>query len=64
MGTDSAPEVAVPYAAFKAADFVVQFATEYGRASECDLKTIQGITHKLLVRFSIAGDENKEYPRF
>ena len=43
-------ETAVPYTAFKKAGFEVQFATETGRAPECDKKMLQGVTQKLLVR--------------
>jgi putative intracellular protease/amidase len=42
-------ETAVPYAAFKLAGFEVQFATENGKAPECDKKMLRGITQKLLV---------------
>lgn len=42
-------ETAVPYLAFKQAGFEVQFATENGRAPECDKKMLRGITQKLLV---------------
>ncbi|KIN01108.1 hypothetical protein OIDMADRAFT_103782 [Oidiodendron maius Zn] len=41
-------ETAVPYTAFKKAGFEVQFATETGRAPECDKKMLQGVTQKLL----------------
>jgi putative intracellular protease/amidase len=44
-----AVETAVPYAAFKLAGFEVQFATENGKAPECDKKMLRGITQKLLV---------------
>jgi putative intracellular protease/amidase len=42
-------ETAVPYGAFKKAGFDVQFATENGKAPECDKKMLRGITQKLLV---------------
>ncbi|TVY26242.1 Uncharacterized protein LHYA1_G004961 [Lachnellula hyalina] len=41
-------ETAVPYAAFKKAGFKVEFATENGKAPECDKKMLQGITQKLI----------------
>lgn len=44
------PETAVPYAAFKKAGLEVQFATENGKAPECDKKMLEGLTQKLLVR--------------
>jgi len=41
-------ETAVPYTAFKKAGFEVQFATENGKAPQCDRKMLEGITQKLL----------------
>ena len=43
-------ETAVPYTAFKNANYQVHFATETGKKPECDKKMLQGITQKLLVR--------------
>jgi len=43
-------ETAIPYTAFKKAGFEVQFATENGKAPECDKMMLQGVTQKLLVR--------------
>ena len=47
-------ETAVPYTAFKKAGFEVQFATENGKAPQCDQKMLIGITQKLLVGPSFA----------
>ena len=44
-------ETAVPYTQFKRAGFYVQFATENGKAPECDRKLYQGVTQKLLVPY-------------
>ena len=42
-------ETSVPYTAFKEAGFEVHFATENGKAPECDKKMLRGVTQKLLV---------------
>jgi putative intracellular protease/amidase len=42
-------ETAIPYTTFKAAGFNVTFATETGKAPECDKKMLEGVTQKLLV---------------
>lgn len=42
-------ETAIPYTAFKKAGFEVYFATENGKAAECDEKMLKGVTQKLLV---------------
>jgi putative intracellular protease/amidase len=44
-----AAETCVPYTAFKKAGFEVHFATENGKAPQCDLKLLEGLTQKLLV---------------
>ncbi|PNP83743.1 hypothetical protein FNYG_02960 [Fusarium nygamai] len=41
-------ETAVPYAAFKEAGFTILFATENGKAPQCDKRMIEGVTGKLL----------------
>ncbi|TVY82914.1 Uncharacterized protein LSUE1_G001890 [Lachnellula suecica] len=41
-------ETAVPYAAFEKAGYVVEFATENGKAPQCDKKMLEGVTQKLL----------------
>jgi hypothetical protein len=43
-------ETSVPYEAFKRAGFDVHFATENGKAPQCDQKMLKGLTQKLLVR--------------
>jgi putative intracellular protease/amidase len=50
-------ETAVPYAAFKQAGFEVQFATENGKAPECDRKMLRGIIQKLLVSILSSASE-------
>lgn len=45
-------EATVPYVAFKDAGFDVKFATEKGKAPECDKLLIEGLGQKLLVRCS------------
>ncbi|KAE9369943.1 class I glutamine amidotransferase-like protein [Stipitochalara longipes BDJ] len=60
-------ETAVPYAAFKQAGFEVQFATESGKAPECDKKMLRGITQKLLgaAKSAVhAYDEMSKTPEF
>jgi putative intracellular protease/amidase len=42
-------ETSVPYTAFKEAGFEVHFATENGKAPECDKKMLRGVAQKLLV---------------
>ncbi|KPM34455.1 hypothetical protein AK830_g12115 [Neonectria ditissima] len=41
-------EVTVPYVAFKNAGFDVQFATETGKAPECDKLLVEGFSQKIL----------------
>ncbi|TAQ88715.1 hypothetical protein B7494_g2978 [Chlorociboria aeruginascens] len=41
-------ETAIPYASFKKAGFEVDFATENGKAPQCDKRMLEGITQKLL----------------
>ncbi|KAI5919405.1 class I glutamine amidotransferase-like protein [Camillea tinctor] len=41
-------ETAVPYTAFKEANYQVYFATETGKPPQCDKKMLQGFTQKLL----------------
>ena len=55
-------ETAVPYAAFKNAGFEVKFATELGQPPVCDKKMIEGLTGKLLVRSSLAGQSFPHSP--
>lgn len=43
-------ETSVPWAAFKAAEYDINIATENGKIPECDKKMVEGITQKLLVR--------------
>ncbi|KAI1097870.1 class I glutamine amidotransferase-like protein [Jackrogersella minutella] len=41
-------ETAVPYTAFKNANYEIQFATENGKQPRCDKKMLEGFTQKLL----------------
>ncbi|CAJ2508538.1 Uu.00g135640.m01.CDS01 [Anthostomella pinea] len=41
-------ETAVPYTAFKKANYQIHFATENGKAPRCDKKMLEGVTQKLL----------------
>ncbi|KAI0474957.1 class I glutamine amidotransferase-like protein [Xylariaceae sp. FL0804] len=41
-------ETAVPYTAFKQAEYEIHFATETGKAPRCDKKMLEGFTQKLL----------------
>lgn len=42
-------ETAVPYTMFKSTDYEIKFATENGKAPQCDKKMLEGFTQKLLV---------------
>ncbi|RYO87415.1 hypothetical protein DL766_008384 [Monosporascus sp. MC13-8B] len=41
-------ETAVPYTIFKSAGYEIKFATEAGKAPQCDKKMLEGITQKIL----------------
>ncbi|KAI0018926.1 class I glutamine amidotransferase-like protein [Xylariomycetidae sp. FL0641] len=41
-------ETAVPYTAFKQANYQISFATENGKSPRCDKKMLEGFTQKLL----------------
>ena len=42
-------ETAVPYTTFKNVGYEVKFATEAGKAPQCDKKMLEGFTQRLLV---------------
>jgi hypothetical protein len=42
-------ETAIPYSVMKEAGFDIKFATQNGKAPQCDKRMLEGITQKLLV---------------